>query len=112
MRCARRLAAVAAVVAFAAVAAGAIVLTAPRLAAAAKPAPLPWTRSELSTTHYASAIALGRFDADSLLDIAVTDYGANKVALFLNLGRRGFARVADFEVGFAPQDLAVGDIDR
>ena len=71
------------------------------------PAPLPWSRADLPGSHYASAVVVARLDGDSLRDIALTDYGANHVSIFLNLGHRGFVRIADVEVGFAPQDLAI-----
>jgi hypothetical protein len=59
------------------------------------------------------SVAVGDFNNDTLLDIAVASYGANNVGFFLGYGNGSFMSQQIFGTGFGsrPSALAVGDIN-
>jgi hypothetical protein len=59
------------------------------------------------------SVAVGDFNNDTLLDIAVASYGANNVGFFLGYGNGSFMSQQIFNTGFGsrPSALAIGDIN-
>ncbi len=70
-------------------------------------------QSTLATGNTPSAIATADFNADGLLDLAVTNQADNTVSIFLgNLSNPGtFSAKTDFITGTAPVALATGDFN-
>lgn len=71
--------------------------------------PYPIGMSDISAP---SAIAVGDFDGDEKIDIVVTDEGASKVSVLLNLGSRMFGPPKITDTGSTPEAVVVGDFDR
>jgi hypothetical protein len=62
--------------------------------------------------QYAEKIAVGDFNGDGNPDVAVSDYGADDVAVLLNLGgNESFAAPTFYAVGHLPTGIAVGDLN-
>jgi FG-GAP-like repeat len=62
--------------------------------------------------QYAEKIAVGDFNGDGNPDVAVSDYGADDVAVLLNLGgNESFAAPTFYPVGHLPTGIAVGDLN-
>jgi hypothetical protein len=60
-----------------------------------------------------SSVALGDFDRDGRVDLAVSELGADSVAILAGDGRGGFTPAASTPVGgVAPTSVAVADFDR
>ncbi|CAF1427744.1 unnamed protein product [Adineta ricciae] len=59
------------------------------------------------------SVAVGDFDNDTRLDIAVANYGASSVGIFLGYGNGSFADQMIFQTGYGshPFALALGDIN-
>jgi hypothetical protein len=59
------------------------------------------------------SVAVGDFNNDTLLDIAVASYGANSVGFFLGCGNGSFMSQQTFATGFgsSPFAVVVGDVD-
>src|SRR5579863_10445742 len=57
------------------------------------------------------SFALGDFNRDGVLDLAVLNQGSTKVAILRGLGNGNFAPFADHEVGVGPVALATGDFN-
>ncbi|MDE3144368.1 MAG: T9SS type A sorting domain-containing protein, partial [Bacteroidota bacterium] len=71
---------------------------------------------DLSTgsSTYPQSVAIGDIDGDGKPDIAVADYNAALVSVFLNTGSSGnisFATKSDFTCGNAPYSIRISDID-
>ncbi|GAB4278005.1 MAG: hypothetical protein Fur0025_04290 [Oscillatoriaceae cyanobacterium] len=70
---------------------------------------------DIQTTYAAGtsprAIAIGHFNSDSILDIAVANRNNNNISIFLGDGAGGFDPQINFPVGTTPTDIAVGDFD-
>ncbi len=60
-----------------------------------------------------TSVAVGDFNGDGKLDLAVADNSSNDVAVLLGNGTGGFTAAAGspFPVGLAPASVAVGDLD-
>ncbi len=62
--------------------------------------------------QYPEKLAVGDFNGDGTPDVAVSDYGADDVAVLLNLGGNGpFAAPTFYPVGHLPTGIAVGDLN-
>jgi hypothetical protein len=60
-----------------------------------------------------SSVAVGHFNDDTLLDIAVASYGANMVGVLLNNGHGNFANQTIYSIGSAsPYSIGVGDFNQ
>ena len=57
------------------------------------------------------AVALGDFDGDGSLDIAVACKAANSVYVFLNNGSGNFGSATTVSVGSAPDGVGAGDLN-
>lgn len=58
------------------------------------------------------ALAVGRFNADHRLDLAVADKGAAKVTILTGNGDGSFSGTTHLTAGTSPVSVAVGDFDR
>jgi hypothetical protein len=58
-----------------------------------------------------SSVALGDFNGDKQLDVAVADKTGNRVALLVNTGKGALGKPAYFDVGNSPRDLAAVDVN-
>ncbi|CAF4309273.1 unnamed protein product [Rotaria socialis] len=69
-----------------------------------------------STGNFSSprSLAVGYFDNDTLLDIAVANYGTNKIAVFLGYSNGSFANPLFFPSGFGshPSALVFGNLNK
>jgi hypothetical protein len=58
-----------------------------------------------------TSVAVGDFNGDGALDLAVTNGAANNVSVLLNDGHGGFQAAVNYAVGSGPTSLAVGDFN-
>jgi len=60
-----------------------------------------------------SSVAVGYFNNDNLLDIAVTNYATHNIGIFLGYGNRMFSNVTTYSISYDsyPSSLAVGDFN-
>jgi hypothetical protein len=65
--------------------------------------------SSISDYHY--SLKLADFNGDGRLDLAVLNYNAQSVTIWLNSGNGVFGSAHDYAVGFQPVSLAVGDFN-
>jgi hypothetical protein len=65
-----------------------------------------------SSVSYPSAIAVGHFDADATLDVAVVNNLTNDVAILFGTGTGSFSAATNYPVGNAPNDIARGDFNQ
>ncbi len=65
-----------------------------------------------SPVSYPTAIAVGHFDADATLDLAVVNNMTNDVAILFGTGTGSFSAVTSYSTGYAPNDIARGDFDQ
>jgi hypothetical protein len=56
-------------------------------------------------------VAVGDFNGDGLLDLAVADYGSNSVSVLLGNGDGSFQVPLNFAAGSKPASVAVGDFN-
>ncbi|HXG74582.1 MAG TPA: FG-GAP repeat protein [Candidatus Nitrosotenuis sp.] len=54
------------------------------------------------------SVAVGDFDGDSKLDLAVANFNSNNVSILLGTGTGSFGTAANFAVGTIPLSVAVG----
>ncbi len=64
-----------------------------------------------SVGSFRNVLALGDFNGDGKLDLAVTDYIGNKVSILLGDGKGNFTPASSLTVGKTPGSLAVGDFN-
>src|SRR5437868_7746037 len=60
---------------------------------------------------YPVAVATGRFNTDTVLDLVVADYGTGTVSVLPGHGDGTFGPAADSATGSGPLSVAVGDFD-
>lgn len=65
-----------------------------------------------SSVSYPTAIAVGHFDADATLDVAVVNNMTNEVAILFGTGTGSFSAATSYSTGYAPNDIARGDFDQ
>ena len=58
-----------------------------------------------------SSIAVGDFNGDTFLDLAVANVGSNNVSILLGNGTGSFGTATNFPVGTTPFSVAVGDFN-
>jgi hypothetical protein len=56
-------------------------------------------------------VAVGDFNGESVLDLAVANAGSNSVSVLLGTGDGGFAAARNFAAGTRPYSVAVGDFN-
>src|SRR6266702_303337 len=57
------------------------------------------------------SVALGKFDSDTNLDMAVVNYSANTVTVFTGNGDGTFQVRSNYQVGVQPYHIATGDFN-
>lgn len=67
---------------------------------------------KLKSTSNRRGIATGDFDGDGLIDIAVTEYNLDQVALFLASSSSVFNELTMIETGDGPIDIVTADYDQ
>ena len=59
-----------------------------------------------------TSVAVGDFNNDTILDLAVANFGSNNVSILLGIGNGNFVTSAvNFGVGTNPISVAVGDFN-
>jgi subtilisin-like proprotein convertase family protein len=56
-----------------------------------------------------SFVSVGRFNNDSIDDLAVTNFGSDNVSVYIGFGNGNFSTQANYTVGFGPVSLAIFD---
>jgi hypothetical protein len=69
------------------------------------------TAIDLTVGNRPNAMAVGDFNLDNNLDLAVTDSISNQVSVLLGTGTGSFDTAIDFAVGDSPSSVAVGDFN-
>jgi hypothetical protein len=68
-------------------------------------------RSNVSSGSGACAVAIGNFDSDSFLDLAVTNKGENTVSVIRGIGPRSFGAAQVLPCGGSPTGVSIGDVN-
>lgn len=74
-------------------------------------APVFCGKSDFLTGSVPFSIAMGDFNADGILDLAVANSNSNNVSIFLGTGTGSFGFKTDFSTGDGPFGVAVGDFN-
>src|SRR6266404_204676 len=74
-------------------------------------APVFCRKSDFLVGSVPFSIAMGDFNGDGILDLAVANSNSNSVSIFLGTGTGGFGLRTDFITGDAPFAVAVGDFN-
>jgi Ca2+-binding RTX toxin-like protein len=69
------------------------------------------TQTNFATGAYAASVAVGDFNGDGKLDLAVANYGSANVSVLLGNGSGSFSAQTTFAVGSRPVFVAVGDFN-
>jgi hypothetical protein len=72
-------------------------------------APRTYAGGRTNDTHY--SLELADFNGDGRLDLALLNYYAQSVTIWLNDGRGGFTLAGEYPLGFAPTSIAKGDFN-
>jgi VCBS repeat protein/HYR domain-containing protein len=68
-------------------------------------------KSDFLTGSVPFSVAIGDFNADGILDLAVANSNSDSVSIFLGTGTGSFAAKTDFTTGAGPFAVAVGDFN-
>src|SRR6266545_3909963 len=68
-------------------------------------------KTDFGTGARPSSVAVGDFNGDGKLDLAVANFGSNTVSILLGTGTGSFGARTDFVTGSAPASVAVGDFN-
>jgi hypothetical protein len=71
------------------------------------------TTFDVGNGSHPSSVAVGYFNNDTLLDIAITNSGTNTLGILLGYGNRRFSNMTTFSTGrnSQPSSLAIGDFN-
>ena len=58
-----------------------------------------------------TSVAVGNFNADTILDIAVANFGSNNVSILLGNGTGTFGTATNFAAGTGPTSVGVGNFN-
>jgi len=68
------------------------------------------TKLDYTTGSYPNAVAIGNINGDTVPDMAVANYNANTVSVFINSGTGTSFAKTDYTTGSAPRSVAIGDL--
>src|SRR5713226_4898934 len=68
-------------------------------------------RRDFQVGRYPVSIAVGDFNGDDILDLAVANFYSNDVSILLGRGDGTFRPARNFGVGGMPQSVTVGDFN-
>src|SRR5437660_1636293 len=69
------------------------------------------SKTDFATGIQPTSVAVGDFNGDGKLDLAVANAGGNSVSILLGSGTGAFGLKTDFDTGSRPAELAVGDFN-
>ena len=70
------------------------------------------TATNFTVGENPNSVAVGDFNGDTRLDLAVANFGSNNVSILLGTGTGSFSTPAtNFGVGTGPSSVAVGDFN-
>src|SRR5262249_12426911 len=70
-----------------------------------------WAKTDFATGDRPHSVALGDFNGDGTLDLAVANLGSGTVSILLGTGTGSFGARTDFGAGSDPTSVAVGDFN-
>jgi hypothetical protein len=68
-------------------------------------------KTDFGTGSFPTSVAVGDFNSDGKLDLAVTNNGSNAVSILLGTGTGSFGAKTDFATGASPYQGAAGDFN-
>ncbi len=68
-------------------------------------------KTDFGTGFDPLSVAVGDFNGDGKLDLAVANFGSNTVSILLGTGTGSFGAKTDFDTGRGPASVAVGDFN-
>ena len=68
-------------------------------------------KTDFGTGTRSQSVAVGDFNGDGKLDLAVANYDSNTVSILLGTGTGSFGAKTDFGTGIEPASVAVGDFN-
>jgi hypothetical protein len=69
------------------------------------------TNYSTGTNSGPMSVAIGDLNGDGKADLAVSDFGNNKISVLMNLGNGTFASHVDYTPGSEPDRVAIGDLN-
>src|SRR5262249_48663308 len=68
-------------------------------------------KTDLNGGNFPESVALGDFNQDGQIDLAVANFNGNTVSIFLGTGNGSFGAKTDFATGTGPFAVALGDFN-
>src|SRR6266478_2831696 len=75
------------------------------------PAPRFLAAQAFEVGGYPQSLAMGDFNRDGKIDLAVANNGSNNISILSGKGDGTFQSAVNFSLGFAPSSIAVGDFN-